>query len=126
MKIRIEKNIYVRDKNKVRRQAFTAGQEVDQYEYDAVLSTNAVINPQDLPVKPTANKRSLATDRRSIATKDLAVEPVEVVVRSEESIKEAEAEVEPEVVEEVKPVVKEVASTVAEKPKKAKAKVKDE
>lgn len=119
MQIKIEKNIYVRDKYKVKRQAFTAGQLVDQFEYDAVLSTNSVINPQDLPKRPTATKRSLAT-------KDLAVEPVETVVRSEDSVKEAEAEV----VEETKPLAKEVASSVAEvveKPKaKQKAKAKDE
>lgn len=88
MKIKIEKNIYVRDKYKVKRQAFTAGQEVSQHEYDAVLSTNSVINPEDLPKKPKVTKRSLAT-------KDLEVEPVETVVRSEEVVKEAEAEAKP-------------------------------
>jgi len=89
MTVKIEKNIYVRDKYKVKRQAFTAGQEVDVNEYNAVLATNAVVNPEDLPVVPKVNKRSLAVD-----TKDLAIEPTETVVRSEDAVKEVEAEVE--------------------------------
>lgn len=115
MKVKIEKNIYVRDKYRVKRQAFTAGQEVDLFEYDAVLSTNSVINPEDLPQRPKASKRSLATDSRSIATKDLALEPTEVVVRSEETVKEVEAEA-PEKVKAEKPKL------TVKTPGKAKAK----
>lgn len=95
MKVRIEKNIYVRDKYKVKRQAFTAGQEVDVNEYNAVLSTNAIVNPEDLPTAPKPTKRSLAVE-----TKDLAVEAP--VIRSEETVKEVEKEVVAEPVEEAK------------------------
>lgn len=122
MKIKIEKNIYVVDKYRVKRQAFVAGQEVDLNEYHAVLSTNAVVNPKDLPILPKANTRSLAT-------KDLAIEPTDVVVRSEEVVKEVEAEVlTAEVQEPAKDVIevveKEIVTPKASKPK-AKAKVKD-
>lgn len=75
-KIKIEKTIYIRDKYKVKRQAFMAGQEVDKFEYDAVLSTNSVVNPQDLPSKPVVVKRSIETKM---------LEPVtETVINSEE------------------------------------------
>lgn len=95
MTITIEKDIYVRDKYRVRRQAFKAGQVVDLNEYNAVLSTNAVVNPKDLPKQPVVAKRSIETKMLPLTAAN--AEP-EVVVNSEEEAPKVLAEPKSEVI----------------------------
>ena len=47
--IKIEKDIFVRDRHGVKRTAFVAGAEVEEYHINAVKRGNAIVNPEDLP-----------------------------------------------------------------------------
>jgi hypothetical protein len=61
-KIKIEKDIFVRDNFGVRRAVWLAGQEVEPYIYNSILRTNTVVNGEDLPVQPNLNSTpSLST-----------------------------------------------------------------
>jgi hypothetical protein len=105
MSVKIEKTIYVRDKHRVKRQAFLAGQEIELQEYYAVLSSNAVVNPEDLPIVPKKQQpRSLAVE-----TKDLTLESSVEVVKSEPDVVTPAPKVE---------VEKEEKVAVVKKPKK--------
>jgi hypothetical protein len=94
-KVKIEKDIYVRDKYGVRRHAFMAGHEVDEGFYHSVLSTDTPVNPDDLPVAVSAEKASLRSVHAAPAE---AEEPKAEVITSEdgaavqrERVSEAEA-----------------------------------
>lgn len=50
--IKIDKDIFVRDEFNVRRRVWPAGTTVESYVYQAILKTNKVVNPDDLPVPP--------------------------------------------------------------------------
>lgn len=79
--VKIEKDIYVRDSYGVRRQVWVAGQEVKRPVYNAVLNTNSVVNPDDLPdVEPKAETLSFSISDPSgnevvVETKELKEEP---------------------------------------------------
>jgi hypothetical protein len=91
MKVKIEKNIYVRDKYKVKRQAFTAGQEVELASYHQVLATNAVVNPEDLPAVGEAPTVKRSMHSSPIETKVLDFKSSVEIVKSEEPVVESTA-----------------------------------
>lgn len=91
MKIKIDKDIYVRDQYGVRRRTFVAGEEVEGYVYRAVLKHNTVLNPEDLPVIAVEDVAIGSFHSKPMETKELPIE---------------EPVAEPEV-EQVEPVVEE-------------------
>ncbi len=88
----IEKTIFVRDRNQVKRQAFMAGDEVEEAVYHAVLSTNSVVNPDDLP--ELGVKKAFSTASRGIETKVLEPQQLEreVSLEIEAEVEKQEAE----------------------------------
>lgn len=100
-KVYIEKDIFVRDKHKVRRQAFIAGEYVDRHAYDSVISTNSVENPQDLPNLTKAKVKVMET---KVLTAPVIEEvPVEVVEEVPPTEEQAPAEEDETTSEEVVP-----------------------
>lgn len=79
-KIRIEKDIYLRDKHNVKRREWLAGQIVDSYIYHSVLRTNTPVNPEDLPVEPNPEAKVQSLHSKPMETKVLPEEPKEVEV----------------------------------------------
>lgn len=47
--IKIEKDIFVRGRHGVKRTAFVAGTEVEEYHINAIRRSNTIVNPEDLP-----------------------------------------------------------------------------
>ena len=117
-KIYIEKTIYARDKHGVKRQVFIRGQFVEPHVYEAVLRTNTIVNPQDLPKAETKDVPI------QVISKPVEVKILDVPVVEREVIPEAVAEVEQEVIEtsqedEVADDTKETAKKKARKTKEA-------
>jgi hypothetical protein len=77
-KVKIEKDIYVKDKYGVRRHAFIAGDEVDESFYNLVLSTDTPVNPDDLPKAVNKSKQVQSISSRGKETKVDAEPQVEV------------------------------------------------
>ncbi len=51
-KVKIEKDVFVRDQYGVRRRAFVAGTEVEKVVYDATFKTNTPVDAKALPQEP--------------------------------------------------------------------------
>lgn len=79
-KIKLEKDIYVRDKYGVRRHAFIAGTEVDEYFFKSVVTNETVVNPEDLPKMDADGNYKRSIHSKSLETKVLAEEPKQVEV----------------------------------------------
>jgi hypothetical protein len=98
-KIKIEKDIIVEDQYGVQRQVWLKGEEVEPYVYNAVLSQNKAINPEDLPVQPSKADSQVipSLHNNSIENKMLDEEP------KQDEPKE-EAPQEPEIADDKAPV----------------------
>lgn len=89
--IKIEKDIFVKDEYNVERRVWVAGNEVETYVYNAILKTNKVVNPEDLPVAPNSEVTSPSLHNNTLETKELpANEPTLAEQMAEEPVKEAE------------------------------------
>lgn len=85
--IKIEKEIYVRDRYGVKRTQWLPGDIVPSYIYHSVLRTNTPVNPEDLPVEPKTEPTTPSFNTGMMETKVLPAEP-EVVDEPEEEVKE--------------------------------------
>jgi hypothetical protein len=93
--IKIIKDILVRDRLGVKRTAWVAGDTVAPYVYHAVLKTDTVLNPEDLPVAPNTEQvtRSLNTGR--METKVLPEEPIVTEEAPQEIVEKPKAVAKP-------------------------------
>lgn len=85
--VKIDKTIIVKDEYGVTRQAFVAGDVVEQYIYNAVLSSSTVQNPKDLPVQPDNETVTSLNQGGIVETKEL---PAPEVAEKEPVVEEAE------------------------------------
>lgn len=72
--VKFDKTIIVKDEYGITRQAFVAGDSVERYVYDAIVATDEVMNPEDLPAELQSGV---------VETKEL---PAEEAVADEESV----------------------------------------
>ena len=91
--IKIEKDIFVRDRHGVKRTAFVAGAEVEEYHINAVKRGNAIVNPEDLPGAKKETK-TLPVEEKPEKEAEQKEEKKEEAPKSEPK-KEAEPKAEP-------------------------------
>lgn len=73
--IKIEKDIFMRDRLGVKIAQWLAGQLVPAYVYHAVVKSNTILNPEDLPVEPV-DRGTASLNTQMMETKVLPEEPV--------------------------------------------------
>src|SRR5687767_7893507 len=81
--VKIEKDIYVRDKYGVRRHAFIAGTEVDRDFYNQILTTDTPLDPDALPEVPTENNSKRSISSQVMETKAMDEPKVEVTTSTD-------------------------------------------
>jgi len=107
-KVKIEKDVYVKDRFGVRRRAFVAGTEVDELKYNEVFRLSVPVAPEELPKVPEfigteeLNGKILKENKSLFVPEEKADEKVAPKAK-------AEAEVEVEEESEVKEPVKKSA-----------------
>jgi hypothetical protein len=108
-KVKIEKDVFVRDQWGIRVRMFVAGTEVDEHKYNEAFRLNVPVNPEDLPKTP-----------EFVGTESLngAILPENKMLFDEVKEDEKKAEIKKE--KEVEPVVEEEVEDEKEK-KSAKA-----
>lgn len=101
-KVKIEKDVYVRDEFGVRIREFVAGQEIEEHKYNEIFRRNVPVEPEALPQEPVFIGTEELNGSILPETKELFVEEeaIDAPVKDEKVAKTAKVETTEEVAEE--------------------------